>query len=169
MKVKSERRSKFSNSSNWKEEAWKNSGLQRDSNPWPPHILKLQYGTILLKYNRIQCSPLIVRYNILLYLQYGKILILLITGHNTYSIFYDTILTLLTFRCVALQHTTNFIFGKKNLKTRPEHKHCWVGSESVRTVVYILSKTDRDFNLFIFFQQMVLQALIRQVLSPHIE
>ena len=28
--------SKFSNLSNWKEEAWKKSGLQRDSNPWPP-------------------------------------------------------------------------------------------------------------------------------------
>ena len=28
--------SKFSNWSNWKEEAWKISGLQRDSNPWPP-------------------------------------------------------------------------------------------------------------------------------------
>ena len=28
---------KFSNTSNWKEQAWKkNSGLQRDSNPWPP-------------------------------------------------------------------------------------------------------------------------------------
>ena len=26
----------ISNSSNWKEEAWKKSGLQRDSNPWPP-------------------------------------------------------------------------------------------------------------------------------------
>ena len=29
-------RSKFSNLSNWREEAWKKSGLQRDSNPWPP-------------------------------------------------------------------------------------------------------------------------------------
>ena len=28
--------SKFSNLSNWKEEAWRKSGLQRDSNPWPP-------------------------------------------------------------------------------------------------------------------------------------
>ena len=36
MKVKSDHRSKFSNLSNWKEEAWKISGLQRDSNPWPP-------------------------------------------------------------------------------------------------------------------------------------
>ena len=36
MKVKSDHRSRFSNLSNWKEEAWKKSGLQRDSNPWPP-------------------------------------------------------------------------------------------------------------------------------------
>ena len=36
MKVRSDHRSKFSNLSNWKEEAWKKSGLQRDSNPWPP-------------------------------------------------------------------------------------------------------------------------------------
>ena len=36
MKVRSDHRSKFSNLSNWKEEAWKISGLQRDSNPWPP-------------------------------------------------------------------------------------------------------------------------------------
>ena len=36
MKVKDDHRSKFSNLSNWKEEAWKISGLQRDSNPWPP-------------------------------------------------------------------------------------------------------------------------------------
>ena len=35
LKVKCDHRSKFSNLSNWKEEAWKNSGLQRDSNPWP--------------------------------------------------------------------------------------------------------------------------------------
>ena len=35
MKVESGHRSKFSNLSNWKEEAWKKSGLQRDSNPWP--------------------------------------------------------------------------------------------------------------------------------------
>ena len=36
--MKSDHRSKFSNLSNWKEEAWKKkkSGLQRDSNPWPP-------------------------------------------------------------------------------------------------------------------------------------
>ena len=33
MKVKNDHRSKFSNLSNWKEEAWKKSGLQRDSNP----------------------------------------------------------------------------------------------------------------------------------------
>ena len=32
-KVKNDHRSKFP--SNWKEEAWKKSGLQRDSNPWP--------------------------------------------------------------------------------------------------------------------------------------
>ena len=36
MEVKSDHRSKFSDLSNWKEEAWKRSGLQRDSNPWPP-------------------------------------------------------------------------------------------------------------------------------------
>ena len=36
MKVKRDHRSKFSNLSNWKEEAWKKSGLQQDSNPWPP-------------------------------------------------------------------------------------------------------------------------------------
>ena len=36
MKVKSDHRSKFSNLSNWKEEAWKISGPQRDSKPWPP-------------------------------------------------------------------------------------------------------------------------------------
>ena len=36
LKVKNDHRSKFSNWSNWKEEAWKKSGLQRDSNPWPP-------------------------------------------------------------------------------------------------------------------------------------
>ena len=35
-KVKIDHHSKFSNLSNWKEEAWKKSGLQRDSNPWPP-------------------------------------------------------------------------------------------------------------------------------------
>ena len=34
-RVKRDHRSKFSNLSNWKEEAWKKSGLQRDSNPWP--------------------------------------------------------------------------------------------------------------------------------------
>ena len=36
LKVKNDHRSKFSNLSNWKEEAWKKSGLQRNSNPWPP-------------------------------------------------------------------------------------------------------------------------------------
>ena len=37
MKVKCDHRSKFSNLSNWKEEAWKKkSRRQRDSNPWPP-------------------------------------------------------------------------------------------------------------------------------------
>ena len=36
MQMKSDHRSKFFNLSNWKEEAWKKSGLQRDSNPWPP-------------------------------------------------------------------------------------------------------------------------------------
>ena len=37
LKVKSDHRSKFSNLSNWKEEAWKKeSRLQRDSNQWPP-------------------------------------------------------------------------------------------------------------------------------------
>ena len=36
MEVKNDPRSEFSNLSNWKEEAWKKSGLQRDSNPWPP-------------------------------------------------------------------------------------------------------------------------------------
>ena len=33
--MKSDHPSKFSNLSNWKEEAWKISGLQWDSNPWP--------------------------------------------------------------------------------------------------------------------------------------
>jgi len=36
MKVKSDHRSRFSNLSNWKEETWKISGLQQDSNLWPP-------------------------------------------------------------------------------------------------------------------------------------
>ena len=36
LKVKSDHRSKFSNLSNWKEEVWKISELQRDSNPWHP-------------------------------------------------------------------------------------------------------------------------------------
>ena len=35
LKVKCDHCSKFSNLSNWKEEAWKKSGLHRDSNPWP--------------------------------------------------------------------------------------------------------------------------------------
>ena len=42
MKVKNDHRSKFSDLSNWKEEAWKKNknknkktGLQRDSNQWP--------------------------------------------------------------------------------------------------------------------------------------
>ena len=35
LKVKNDHRCKFSNLSNWKKEAWKKSGLQRDSNPWP--------------------------------------------------------------------------------------------------------------------------------------
>ena len=44
MKAKNDHRSKFSNLSNWKEEAWKKSGLQRDSNPWPSsfQLLKLE-------------------------------------------------------------------------------------------------------------------------------
>ena len=44
MKVKNDQRSQFSNLSNWKEEAWKKSGLQRDSNPWPSsfQLLKLE-------------------------------------------------------------------------------------------------------------------------------
>ena len=36
MKVKNDHCSNFSHLSNWKEEAWKKSGRQRDSNPWPP-------------------------------------------------------------------------------------------------------------------------------------
>ena len=36
IKVKSDHRRTFSNLSNWKEEAWKKSGLQQNSNPWPP-------------------------------------------------------------------------------------------------------------------------------------
>ena len=36
MNVKSDHPTKFSNLSNWKEEAWKKSGLQQNSNPWPP-------------------------------------------------------------------------------------------------------------------------------------
>ena len=38
MNVKSDHRSKISNLSNWKHEDWKKSGLQQDSNPWPPRI-----------------------------------------------------------------------------------------------------------------------------------
>ena len=44
MKVKNDHRSKFSNLSNWKEEAWKKSGLQRDSNPWPPRYRCVAHG-----------------------------------------------------------------------------------------------------------------------------
>ena len=54
MKVKCDHRSKFSNLSNWKEEAWKKSGLQRDSNPWPPRYRCDEY----LVYRRnpvVQC------------------------------------------------------------------------------------------------------------------
>ena len=36
IKVKNDHRGKFSNLSNWKEEAWKKSRLQLDSNSWPP-------------------------------------------------------------------------------------------------------------------------------------
>ena len=36
MEVKSDHRGKYSNLSNWKKEAWKISGLQRDSNPLKP-------------------------------------------------------------------------------------------------------------------------------------
>ena len=36
IKVKNDHRRKFSSLSNWKEEAWKKSSLQRDSSPWPP-------------------------------------------------------------------------------------------------------------------------------------
>ena len=43
-KVKNDHRSKFSNVSNWKEEAWKKSGLQRDSNPWPPRYRCVAHG-----------------------------------------------------------------------------------------------------------------------------
>ena len=44
LKVKSDHRSQFSNLSNWKEEAWKKSGLQWDSNLWPP---RYQYTAML--------------------------------------------------------------------------------------------------------------------------
>ena len=43
MNVKNDHRSKFSNLSNWKEESWKISGLQRDSNPWPPAMIILHF------------------------------------------------------------------------------------------------------------------------------
>ena len=46
MKVKNDHR-KFSNLSNWKEEAWKKSGLQRDLNPWPPRCLCVALPTEL--------------------------------------------------------------------------------------------------------------------------
>ena len=36
IKVKNDHRSRFFNLTNWKEEAWKKSRLQPDSNPWPP-------------------------------------------------------------------------------------------------------------------------------------
>ena len=36
MKVKSDNRSKILRLGNWKEEAWRISGHQRDSNPWSP-------------------------------------------------------------------------------------------------------------------------------------
>ena len=42
MKVKSDHRSKFSNLSNWKE-AWKKSGLQRDSNLCGAMLYQLSY------------------------------------------------------------------------------------------------------------------------------
>ena len=35
-KVKNDHRSKFSNLSNWKEEAWKNQGFNGIRSPWPP-------------------------------------------------------------------------------------------------------------------------------------
>ena len=54
LKVKSDHRSKFSNLINWKEEAWKVSGLQRDSNPWPPRYWKIYCDdhSSLFIYNR---------------------------------------------------------------------------------------------------------------------
>ena len=50
MKVKNDHRSKFSNLSNWKEEAWKKSGLQRESNPWPSHCRCVALPTELWSY-----------------------------------------------------------------------------------------------------------------------
>ena len=46
LKVKCDHRSKFSNLSNWKEEAWKKSGLQRDL------LRRLQYD-VNQNYNKI--------------------------------------------------------------------------------------------------------------------
>ena len=57
-KVKNDHRSKFSNLSNWKEEAWKKSGLQRDSNPWPP-----RYRCVALP-TELRSHTLNVRYKI---------------------------------------------------------------------------------------------------------
>ena len=48
MKVKNDHRSKFSNLSNWKEEARKKSGLQRDSNPWLVSLLNFWFRNTLL-------------------------------------------------------------------------------------------------------------------------
>ena len=53
MKVKRDHRSKFSNLSNWKEEAWKKSGLQRDSNTWPPRYRCNALPTELWKFTAI--------------------------------------------------------------------------------------------------------------------
>ena len=48
MKVENDHRSKFSNLRNWKEKAWKKkSGLQRDSNPWPPRCRCVALSTEL--------------------------------------------------------------------------------------------------------------------------
>ena len=47
--MKNDHRSKFSNLSNWKEEARKKSGLQRDSNPWPPRYRHWIEGRKALK------------------------------------------------------------------------------------------------------------------------
>ena len=48
--MKNDHRRKFSNLSNWKEEAWKKSGLQRDSNPWPPRYRCVALPTELWSY-----------------------------------------------------------------------------------------------------------------------